>query len=61
MIELELEASIEGIASPSMPAGFSLRSYQPSDDHLWLAIHSATGVYDPVAPDLFRNRVRGAA
>ena len=59
MIELELEASIEAIASPSMPAGFSLRSYQPSDDHLWLAIHSATGVYDPVAPDLFETEFGG--
>ena len=55
MIELEPEASIERIASPSMPAGLSLRSNQLSDDHLWLAIHAATGVYDPVAQDLFET------
>lgn len=53
MVEVELEAAVDEIDCPDEPTDIRLRTYGPSDARLWLDIHSATGVYDPVAPDLF--------
>ena len=43
----------DGLPSPILPDKYSLRWYRAGDEAIWHAIHAATGVYDPIAPDLF--------
>jgi ribosomal protein S18 acetylase RimI-like enzyme len=38
-----------------LPDGYSLRWYRDGDRTLWQRIQSSTGLYDPVAPDLFER------
>jgi GNAT superfamily N-acetyltransferase len=44
----------------ALPPGFTLRHYEPGDEKTWLAIHEATGVYDPIPSDLFDREFGGA-
>jgi ribosomal protein S18 acetylase RimI-like enzyme len=37
------------------PEGYSLRWYRDGDRDAWQRIQSSTGLYDPVAPDLFER------
>ena len=39
--------------SLSLPSGYSLRWYRDGDREVWLRIQESTGIYAPVAPDLF--------
>jgi ribosomal protein S18 acetylase RimI-like enzyme len=38
-----------------IPDGYSLRWYREGDRDAWQRIQSSTGLYDPVAPDLFER------
>ena len=48
--------SLEGIPAFALPAGFSLRWYQPGDEAHWRRIHLAAERFVEITPELFRQQ-----
>ncbi len=60
MVELCMTRGLrEQPCSVSLPAGYSLRWYRPGDRDTWQRIQASTGIYDPIAPDLFEREFGG--
>lgn len=56
MVEICMTRRLDGgPRSLSLPEGYSLRWYRDGDRDAWQRIQSSTGLYDPVAPDLFER------
>ena len=49
-------ANLEGVPEFALPAGYSLRWYQPGDEAYWLCIHLATDRYNKIDPALFERQ-----
>jgi GNAT superfamily N-acetyltransferase len=49
-------ANLEGVPEFALPAGYSLRWYQPGDEAHWLCIHLATDRYNKIDPALFERQ-----
>lgn len=47
--------SLEGIPKHGLPAGYSLRGYQPGDEQLWEEIHLLADPYSTITTDLFQR------
>jgi len=50
-----VRGSLEGIPSYDLPAGHSMRRYEPGDEELWKEIHLLADPYIDITPDLFRQ------
>lgn len=50
-----VRGNLKGIPGYSLPAGYSLRSYQPGDEQLWVEIQHLADHYNTITPDLFRR------
>jgi ribosomal protein S18 acetylase RimI-like enzyme len=56
MIEVTMILRLEDeLRSGQLPAGYSLRWFRAGDRDTWQRIQTSTGIYDPVAPDLFER------
>ncbi|PYJ05527.1 MAG: GNAT family N-acetyltransferase [Verrucomicrobia bacterium] len=45
---------LENIPHFNLPAGYSLRAYEPGDEAHWLGIHLAADHYNSITPELFQ-------
>lgn len=62
MVELCMTRRLgEQHASVSLPDAYSVRWYRPGDRETWQRIQASTGIYDPIAPDLFDREFGEAA
>ncbi len=50
-----IRENLDDIPEYPLPAGYSIRWYQPGDEDLWLAIQSLADKYTDVTPDLFED------
>ena len=56
MIEVRMIRGLEDeLRSSELPVGYSLRWFREGDRDTWQRIQTSTGIYDPVAPDLFER------
>jgi ribosomal protein S18 acetylase RimI-like enzyme len=56
MVEICMTRHLNEESHPtSLPNGYSLRWYRDGDRDAWQRIQLSTGLYDPVAPDLFER------
>jgi ribosomal protein S18 acetylase RimI-like enzyme len=56
MVEVTMTRRLDAAQRPrSLPVGYSLRWYREGDRHAWQRVQSSTGIYHPVAPDLFER------
>jgi GNAT superfamily N-acetyltransferase len=49
-------ANLDNVPLFALPAGFSLRGYQPGDEAHWLRIHLAADRVNPITPELFQRQ-----
>jgi len=49
-------ANLDNVPEFELPAGFTLRWYQPGDEAHWLRIHVAADRYSDITPELFRKQ-----
>jgi len=47
--------NLDDVPDCPLPAGYSIRWYQPGDEVLWLRIQSLADKYNKVTPDLFQE------
>jgi GNAT superfamily N-acetyltransferase len=50
-----IREDLDGIPNYALPAGYSIRWYQPGDEKLWEKIQSLADQYSKVAPGLFNQ------
>ena len=49
-------ANLDNVPEFTLPAGFTLRWYEPGDEAHWLRIHLAADPFNEITPDLFRTQ-----
>lgn len=58
---LMLRPNLESVPEFELPAGFSIRRYEPGDQQAWYRIHLLAEHHEPVTPALFARRFGGDA
>jgi GNAT superfamily N-acetyltransferase len=51
-----VRVSLDSVPEFALPAGFSLRWYQPGDEENWRQIHLAADCYNKITPELFQHQ-----
>ena len=51
-----VRVNLDNMPEFALPAGFTLRWYQPGDEAHWLRIHLAADRYNEITPDLYRSQ-----
>lgn len=54
-------ANLDNLPECALPAGFSLRWYQPGDEAHWLRIHRAADKFNEITPELFQSQFGSVA
>jgi GNAT superfamily N-acetyltransferase len=49
-------ANLDNVPEFALPAGFTLRWFQPGDETNWLRIHLAADRYNEITPELFQRQ-----
>ena len=49
-------ANLDNVPEFTLPAGFTLRWYEPGDEAHWLRIHLAADPFNQITPELFREQ-----
>src|SRR5437867_3612627 len=49
-------ANLDNVPEFTLPAGFTLRWYEPGDEAHWLRIHLAADPFNEITPELFRKQ-----
>jgi len=49
-------ADLDNVPEFTLPAGFTLRWYEPGDEAHWLRIHLAADPFNEITPELFRKQ-----
>jgi len=51
-----VRANLDNVPEFMLPAGFTLRRYEPGDEAHWLRIHLAADPFNEITPELFRKQ-----
>ena len=51
-----VRANLDHVPEFTLPAGFTLRWYEPGDEAHWLRIHLAADPFNEITPELFRKQ-----
>lgn len=51
-----VRANLDNVPEFTLPAGFTLRWYEPADEAHWLRIHLAADPFNEITPELFRKQ-----
>jgi len=51
-----VRANLDNVPEFTLPAGFTLRWYEPGDEAHWLRIHLAADPFNEITPELFRKQ-----
>lgn len=54
-----VRADLEDIPTFELPAGYTLRRYEPGDEEAWVEIERQADRYNVITPDLFRREFGG--